>query len=459
MLECKMKIIDETKINEIIANSTNSSNEVINSIIKKSKELKGLSIEDAGALLSCNDENLLQTLFDTSKQIKNEIYGNRVVIFAPLYISNLCKNNCTYCAFRQENNQIQRVKLSDDEINHEVLCLLYEGHKRLLVVAGESSDIDFVTNSIKTIYDTKADKLSIRRVNVNIAPLSIEDFKKLKESKIGTYQLFQETYHHETYKKVHPSGPKSDYDFRLEAMDRAMDAGIEDVGIGALFGLYDYKFEVLSLIAHAKHLETKYGVGPHTVSVPRIEPAQNAPDANKILHDINDEDFKKIISIIRLALPYTGIILSTRENAKLRDELLSLGVSQISAGSSTSVGGYSKDDDVGQFNINDNRTHQKVIDDMIDNGYMPSFCTACYRTGRTGEDFMDLAKPGEIKKFCLPNCLITFKEYASDFGDEKFKIKASKIIDLELEAMDEKTKIHTQNKLDEIEKGKRDLYF
>ena len=363
-------------------------------ITGKALGLKGLSLAETAKLLLTEDKKQIEIIFEAARKVKERVYGNRLVLFAPLYTTNECANNCLYCAFRRDNKQLKRKTLSLEEIRQEVVVLEGEGHKRILLVAGEdtkSAGISDLKEMIRTIYQTKNGCGEIRRVNVNVAPLSIEDFKTLKGTGIGTYQLFQETYHRETYKLCHPSGPKADYEYRLNAMDRALQAGIEDVGIGALFGLYDYKFEVLALLSHAQHLDNIYNVGPHTISVPRLEPALGAPLAARPPHPVSNLEFKKLVAILRLAVPYTGIILSTRETAELRDEIFSLGVSQISAGSRTDPGGYSQQKAGAQFELYDNRSTAQVIEDVLKLGYIPSFCTACYRLGRTGEDFMSLA--------------------------------------------------------------------
>lgn len=461
-----MNFINENKIKELLRQNKNTDSDKIKQIIKKSKNLKGINLTEVATLLQCEDKELISLMLNTAKYIKEQIYGNRLVLFAPLYLTNNCNNNCLYCAFRKDNKYLKRSQLTQEQIKKEVEELLKEGHKRLLVVAGENSNnIDYTIESIKTIYETKLDKGEIRRINVNIAPLPLEQFQNLKKAGIGTYQLFQETYHLDTYKKVHPSGPKADYENRLLVMDRAMQAGIDDVGIGVLFGLYNYKFETLALLMHCQHLEEKFGVGPHTLSIPRIEPALNAPMANNIPYPVSDQDFKKLVAILRIAVPYTGMILSTRESADFRDEVIDLGISQISAGSRTNPGAYTKKEqthtpNAEQFSLSDTRTQAEVISDILDKGYLPSFCTACYRTGRTGHDFMELAKPGEIKNFCIPNCILTFKEYLLDYGTNELKKKGNLIIQKEIKKItNQKIKEKTIEKLDHINQGKRDLYF
>ncbi|MBU2561513.1 MAG: [FeFe] hydrogenase H-cluster radical SAM maturase HydG [Nanoarchaeota archaeon] len=459
--------IDDAKIQKILEKNRNPSRERVLSILRRSRDLKGLTPEETAALLQCDEGPLVKAMFATAQYIKEQIYGNRLVMFAPLYVTNICRNNCLYCGFRADNKELKRKQLSMEEIRKETEMLVGQGHKRLLLVAGEdqnTSGMDYVEKTIKTVYDTRVGNGSIRRLNVNVAPLSVNDFIRLKKTGIGTYQLFQETYHHDTYKKMHPSGPKADYAWRIYAMDRAMEAGIDDVGIGALLGLYDYRFEVLAMLYHSMHLEEKFGVGPHTISVPRLKPALNAPLANDIPYPVSDHDFKKLVAIIRIAVPYTGIILSTRESAELRDGVFELGISQISAGSRTNPGAYVEScehaPDSEQFSITDTRTQLQVIKDVIKKGFFPSFCTACYRVGRTGKDFMDFAKPGEIKNFCIPNCILTFKEYLIDYADEDLKEEGEALIEEELESIPSAAvREKTIQKLAMLEQGQRDLYF
>ncbi len=459
--------IDEREIENLLDSHRNPDPNNAREVIEKSNGLNGLCPEDVAVLLDCQDKDVIEYLFETARSIKEEIYGNRLVLFAPLYLSNICVNNCLYCGFRSDNKDLRRRCLDMEEIKREVEILESEGHKRLLLVSGEAngaSDLPYIEEAIKTVYLTRHASGSIRRVNVNIAPLTIDGFKRLKEAGIGTYQLFQETYHRASYKKMHPSGPKSDYQWRLYTMDRAYRAGIDDVGIGVLFGLYDYRFEVIALLSHCLHLEKEFGVGPHTISIPRVKPAMNAPLANTIPYPVSDEDFKKLVAIIRLAVPYAGMILSTREPAPLRDEIFGLGISQISAGSRTNPGAYSEHrghaPESEQFYIEDTRTQLEVIKDILKEGFFPSFCTACYRAGRTGRDFMVLAKPGDIKNFCLPNCILTFKEYVLDYGDKMLQEEAGGIIQRELNEMtDGFVKEKTVVKIKRLEEGERDLYF
>jgi 2-iminoacetate synthase len=439
----------------------------IHDIIEKARELKGLDLSDAAALLTVQDKDLEDEIFQAAKEAKLAIYGRRLVLFAPLYIDNHCANNCLYCAFRRDNPELLRRTLSLDEVAEEVRLLENQGHKRLLMLMGEDSThctLDHFIAAIETAYNTKTDKGEIRRINVEIAPLSVDDFRRLKAAKIGTYVVFQETYHRPTYKRVHPSGRKAHYEWRLLAMDRAMHAGIDDVGIGVLFGLYDYRFEVLALLTHAHYLDKAYGVGPHTISVPRIYPAQNAPLSYTPPYPVSDDQFKRIVAVLRLSVPYTGMILSTRESPKLRHEVFDLGISQISAGSRTNPGGYhagrehSPDDE--QFSLGDTRKTDDVIRAIVEQGYIPSFCTGCYRLGRTGHDFMDLAKPGLIQQYCLPNAILTFQEYLEDYASNGTREAGNSLIKSmlgEIPTGDRRTAV--KDRIERIKAGERDLYF
>lgn len=459
-------IIDDEKLQRTLEKAKSHTDAEVTDILNKAKELKGISLEEAAVLLNITDEKLLQSLFNAAKYVKEEIYGNRIVLFAPLYISNICNNECVYCAFRRSNTKLKRHASSMDEINQEVTALLQQGHKRILMVAGEAypgGGLKYVYDSIKAIYDTRWNGQNIRRVNVNIAPLVQEEFEELKKCGIGTYQLFQETYHKETYEKLHLAGAKKDYQFRLDAMDRALQAGINDVGIGPLLGLYDYKYEVLATLAHSFYLDKTYGIGPHTISIPRIEPAEGSDFSLHPPYQLTDNDFKKVVAVIRLAVPYTGIILSTREAPSMRNACLELGVSQISAASRVNPGGYSYDKQNGsQFTLTDDRSLAEVIDAVVDAKHMPSFCTGCYRLGRVGKDFMDMAKPGLIKKHCLPNAMFTFAEYLEDFAPAPLKEKGYALInDTAKEAFAEGSAIRKMidDNLSKIKNGKRDLYF
>lgn len=439
----------------------------IRGILAKARALTGLDLPETAYLLQSRDPAVKDELFEAAQFIKEAVYGKRLVLFAPMYISNSCLNNCLYCGFRRDNQELQRKCLDPDSIRNEVRELVRKGHKRLLLVAAEdpgSVTIEFLENAIRTVYATTEGAGAIRRINVNVAPMSVAHFKRLKNTGIGTYQLFQETYHSATYRQMHPSGPKADYQWRLEAMDRAQEAGIDDVGIGALFGLYDHRFEVLSMLCHAQHLERQFGTGPHTISVPRIRPAKGAPLTSDIPFPLSDDDFKRIVAILRCAIPYTGIILSTREAPSLRDEVIALGISQISAGSRTSPGDYAQkpeeSNSTGQFQLEDKRTQLEVVKDIARRGYLPSFCTSCYRAGRTGKNFMNLAKPGAIKEFCGPNCLLTFKEYVLDYGDEILRLDADRIIRSELQNIQNTAlRGETVRRIQLLEQGERDLYF
>jgi len=457
-------IINEADIiNTLTGTEKRSDASTVREILTKARRLKGLDYKDIVPLANISDPQLLGELFETAIEVKENIYGKRLVLFAPLYISNLCKNNCLYCAFRAGNKEIKRRALSQDEIAHETEILINQGHKRILLVAGESypnEGFQYILNSIKTIYSVKKGPGEIRRINANIAPLSVEEFTKLKETGIGTYQLFQETYHHETYARMHSSGKKRDYDWRITAMDRAMAAGIDDVGVGILFGLSDWRFEILALMQHIRHLEKEFGVGPHTISVPRLEPASGSEIAMQPPYPVSDIDFRKIVAILRLSVPYTGIIMSTRETPNMRRETFALGVSQISAGSRTNPGGYEADEDFysEQFSLGDHRPLDEVIRDVASLGYIPSFCTACYRLGRTGRDFMDLAKPGDIKTHCDPNALSTFQEYLIDYAHEETRETGEKAIQKILDSMDDATRKRSSAMIEKVKAGERDIY-
>ncbi|MBO5948198.1 [FeFe] hydrogenase H-cluster radical SAM maturase HydG [bacterium] len=448
------------------ANENKTNETLITEIIEKAKLRKGLSHREASVLLACELENKNQEIFELAKQIKKDFYGNRIVMFAPLYLSNYCVNGCVYCPYHIQNKEIPRKKMTQAEIEREVIALQDMGHKRLALETGEdpvNNPIEYVLESIKTIYGIKHKNGAIRRVNVNIAATTVENYRKLKEAGIGTYILFQETYHKESYEKLHPTGPKHNYAYHTEAMDRAMEAGIDDVGLGVLFGLERYKYEFAGLLMHAQHLEAVHGVGPHTISVPRIRNASDI-DSSKFDNGIDDETFCKIVACIRIAVPYTGMIVSTRENKEVREKVLNLGISQISGGSKTSVGGYADDmpeeEDSSQFDVIDNRTLDEIIKWLMEIGYLPSFCTACYRENRTGERFMDICKSKQIQNFCHPNAIITLKEYLEDYASEETKKTGEKIINEELKTLTNKiTKDKTIEILEEIEQGNRDFRF
>lgn len=456
--------IEPGEVESLLVNRPRPARTKVKELLAKARELHGLSMEDVACLTLVQDPELLKELHATAKAIKEEIYGSRLVFFAPLYISNRCSNECSYCAFRATNTELKRRTLTQEEIAEETRILIRQGHKRVLVVAGEAlppRGFKYITDSIATIYDTRVGPGEIRRVNVNLAPQNVERFKLLKEAGIGTFQLFQETYHRPTYAAVHMKGKKRDYDWRATAFDRAMEAGIDDVGVGLLFGLYDWRFEVLSLMQHVRHLEETFGVGPHTISFPRIEPAVGSQLAAAPPYAVSDADFVKLIAIMRLAVPYTGMIMSTRETAGVRRQTFEVGISQISAGSRTDPGGYTDGDgdpNGSQFQLGDHRPMEEVVQDVVSLGYTPSFCTACYRLGRTGQDFMDLAKPGEIKYHCHPNALSTFLEYLCDYAGPDAKSAGEKLISIELQQMDNQQMASTLPMLNQVRRGERDVF-
>jgi 2-iminoacetate synthase len=456
------EFIDAKEIWSLINNST-PSKEKVRDIISKSLHKERLSLEETAILVNTKDEELVDEIKQGAEKLKKEIYGDRIVVFAPLYIGNLCTNNCIYCAYKHSNKDVERVSLSDNEIVDEVKALIDTGHKRLILVFGEHPNYDpeFISNSVNSVYKVKHLNGEIRRVNINAAPFDIEGFKKIKNAKIGTYQVFQETYHQESYHKFHPSGKKNNYNWRLTALDRAMEAGIDDVGIGALFGLYDWRFEVLSLIRHTIHLENVYHTGPHTISFPRIQDAHNVNLNQSYL--VNDKDFVKLAAILRLAVPYTGLIITAREKTTVKDEIIKYGASQIDAGVDIKMKGYTNaanSQNPEQFQINDNRTLSEMVNNLISTGQIPSFCTACYRRGRTGEHFMEFSESGFIKNFCAPNAILTLSEYLLDYASNESKEIGFKLLD---EKIDELEKTQNVTKLrkrySEIKKGKRDLSF
>jgi 2-iminoacetate synthase len=456
--------IRDDVIEQTLGKAVRKDSTAVREVLSKALELKGLDMDDVAILAAVSEPQLLTELFDAAKKAKETIYGRRLVLFAPLYISNLCSNECLYCAFRVKNTEVKRRALDQDEIRREIELLVQQGHKRVLLVAGESyprEGFSYVLKSIETIYNVKVGPGEIRRVNVNVAPLTMDEFKQLHAAKIGTYQVFQETYNRQTYKAVHCGGKKADYDWRVTAMDRAMQAGINDVGIGVLFGLCDWRYEILALMQHIGHLEQKFGVGPHTISVPRLEPAAGSDMASHPPKPVSDIDFRRIVAILRLAVPYTGIIMSTRENPNMRRETFALGVSQISGGSRTNPGGYAEGKDVfdeAQFSLGDHRALDEVIQDITQLGYIPSFCTGCYRLGRTGKDFMDLAKPGLIKEHCDPNALSTFLEYLQDYASEKTKQLGLSLIDKVVKEMDDEPRRRSEKMLAAVKSGKHDVY-
>ncbi len=457
--------IDEKKVWDVLEANKKADAVKVREVLSRAAEMKGLEMEDVAVLTGISDPELLGELFDTANRVKETIYGKRLVLFAPLYVSNLCSNECLYCAFRATNKNIVRNALTQKQIAREVEVLINQGHKRILQVAGESypsQGFQYILDSIRTIYQVKSAHGEIRRVNVNIAPLDTEEFRLLKKEGIGTYQIFQETYHRETYKKVHLGGKKRDYNWRIWSLHRAMEAGIDDLGIGVLFGLFDYRFEILAMMQHIRELEHQFGVGPHTISVPRLEPATGSDLASHPPFPVSDIDFRKIVAILRLAVPYTGIIMSTRETAQMRRETFALGVSQISAGSRTNPGGYEheaeEDDPSGQFSLGDHRPLDEVIRDVAGMGYIPSFCTACYRLGRTGQDFMDLAKPGDIKLHCAPNALSSFKEYLQNYASPETGKIGNRLIQETIAGMNGLARQRAEKLVKRVEAGRDDVY-
>jgi 2-iminoacetate synthase len=454
-------IFNEQKIYSLLQETKAWSPKIVENILKKASKKKGITVKEAGYLLHVKDPELLVKIQKVANEIKNDIYGERLVFFAPLYLASYCVNDCEYCGFHARNHE-KRKKLSLDEVEQQTKELIKMGHKRLLLEFGEhpSITIGYVVDCIKRIYSTKYKNGEIRRVNVNIAATTIEDYKKLGKVGIGTYQLFQETYHRETYEQMHPTGPKKDYHRQLFAHDRAFQAGLDDVGIGVLFGLYDYRFETLALILHANYLEKTYGTGPHTISVPRFQPAKTVtlkPD-----FFVSEEELLHIIAVLRIAVPYTGMIISTRERPEIRKKAFELGISQTSAASETTPGGYGRKETASlkQFQTADHRSLEEVMKSILKQGLLPSFCTACYREGRTGEDFMHIAKPGEIHNLCRPNALLTLQEYLEDYATEEVKEMGEKVVEKYLQKIQNKTRKNaTIRRLQKIKEGKRDLYF
>ena len=467
------EFINDKKIKQTLAfaQAHKDDLEMMNAILDKGREYKGLSYAEAATLLECEDPDIIQQIFALGKEIKEHFYGNRIVMFAPLYLSNYCVNGCVYCPYHGQNKHIPRKKLTQEEVREEVIALQDMGHKRLAIEAGEhpkENPIEYILECIKTIYSIKHKNGAIRRVNVNIAATTVENYKKLKDAGIGTYILFQETYNKEAYEQLHPSGPKSDYAYHTEAMDRAMQAGIDDVGCGVLYGLNNYKYDFVGMLMHAHHLEKTYGCGPHTISVPRIRPADDI-DPDVFDNGVPDDIFKRIVAVLRIAVPYTGMIMSTRESAKTRRECLEIGITQISGGSRTSVGGYGDEldeaggfdsEDTAQFDVEDRRTLGEVVDWLIDLGYVPSFCTACYREGRTGDRFMSLLKSGQIANCCQPNAMMTLKEFLIDYASEETKAKGDALIEEKLSLIpSDKVREICRQHLTAIENGDRDFRF
>ncbi len=460
------EILELNNIEKIIEDTKPPEDAEFEKIIAKALELEGLTESEVARLLKIESPDKIDKLLETAGKIKGVIYGKRLVVFAPLYLDNYCSNNCLYCGYRAPNQELTRKELSDPELNNEVKALLKTGQKRLLVLTGErnSSNIDNLLEKIDKIYEVDGDNPGeeVKRINLEIAPLTEKEFTKVSTSKIGTYTCFQETYHLPTYNQMHLSGKKSDYDWRLEVMDRAVKGGIDDYGIGVLFGLYDFKYEVLAMLRHANYLDRKYGVGPHTVSVPRFKPAAGA-EIKEAPYPVCDDVFKLLIAIIRMALPYTGMILSTREPVQLRNKLFKYGISQISAGSCTSPGGYNeKDKETGQFKLYDNRNLEEIVSEAVQAGYLPSFCTSCYRKARTGKDFMELAKPGDIKPYCQANALLTLAEYLINYASEQLQQDGFELIDQKIEEIKAENQAlanKISSKLAQLKDDKYDLYF
>ncbi len=448
------------------AKANKDNRELIDAILEKACQMKGISHREAAVLLECELEDEIEKIYDLAIKIKEKFYGNRIVMFAPLYLSNYCVNGCVYCPYHYVNKHIPRKKLTQEEIRREVIALQDMGHKRLALEAGEdpvNNPLEYILESIETIYSIKHKNGAIRRVNVNIAATTVEDYRKLKDAGIGTYILFQETYHKENYEKLHPTGPKHNYAYHTEAMDRAMEAGIDDVGLGVLYGLNMYRYDFAGILMHAEHLEAAMGCGPHTISVPRIRPADDI-DPNSFKDGISDEIFAKIVAILRIAVPYTGIIVSTRESQESREKVLKLGVSQFSGGSRTSVGGYAEEEaeeeSSAQFDVEDRRTLDEIVNWLVDRGHIPSFCTACYREGRTGDRFMSLVKSGQIANCCQPNALMTLKEYMEDYASEDTRKKGEALIEKEMSKIpNEKVHKIAQENLVKIAAGSRDFRF
>ena len=467
-----------TKAEEFIANEevlatleyakNNKNNiELIDKILEKAKLGKSLTHREAAVLLDCDNEEKNQEIFELAKKIKQDYYGNRIVLFAPLYLSNYCVNGCVYCPYHAKNKHITRKKMTQEEIKEEVIALQDMGHKRLAIETGEdpvNNPIEYVLESLKTIYSVHHKNGSIRRANVNIAATTVENYKKLKEAGIGTYILFQETYNKKSYEELHPTGPKHNYAYHTEAMDRAMQGGIDDVGLGVLFGLESYKYEFSALLMHAEHLEAVYGVGPHTISVPRIRKADDI-DPSTFDNGIDDDIFAKIVACIRIAVPYTGMIISTRESQKCRERVLNLGVSQISGASKTSVGGYAhpeqeSEEETAQFDVEDRRSLDEIVKWLMELGYVPSFCTACYREGRVGDRFMEICKEQKIHNFCHPNAIMTLEEYLEDYASPETRKVGEELIDKELKTLgNNKLKCAVEENLDKIKHGERDFRF
>ena len=465
-IEGVKSFIPTGEIETLLAAQSHPSESRIREIIAKSLDKQRLNPDETAALISVSDPELKQLILEGAHELKERIYGNRIVLFAPLYVGNECINDCVYCGFRISNKECQRATLSHDDLVAETQALVETGHKRLIMVYGEHPmySPEFIAETVQTVYDTKYKKGEIRRVNINAAPLDIEGFRTVKSVGIGTYQIFQESYHEPSYVKLHPKGPKSSFLWRLDGLDRAMQAGIDDLGIGALMGLYDWRFEVMGLLYHTIHLEQRFGVGPHTISFPRIEPAIGTDFTTHPPYQVSDEDFKLLVAILRLSVPYTGMILTAREPIAIRNEILRYGVSQIDAGSSIGVGDYAHKDEESrkksQFVLGDTRSLDDVIFELAQGGYIPSFCTSCYRAGRTGEHFMEFAVPGFVKRFCTPNALLTFAEYLYDFSSPRTLEAGLKLIENETNKIaDENMKASVIENLTKMKAGKRDLFY
>lgn len=458
--------IDIEEIENFLEETKNPSEEEVKRIIAKSLDKNRLNLRETATLINANSPDLVNLIKNGARELKEKVYGNRIVLFAPLYIGNKCKNNCLYCGFRSSNKDAQRKTLTDPEIVKEIEALEDNGQKRLILVYGEHDayNPEYIAHTVRLAYGVKKGRGEIRRVNINAAPLDIEGFRTVQRAGIGTYQVFQETYHEPSYAKYHLAGPKKDYNFRLTSLDRAQEAGLDDVGIGALFGLYDWKFEVMALVRHTNHFEACYNVGPHTISFPRIKDASGLKVEEKYI--VNDDEFVRIIAILRLAVPYTGLILTARETAQVRDEVISFGVSQIDGGTKLELGSYSASQNEEQnlnkeqFAINDTRSLGEIIEELIDKQFLPSFCTACYRLGRTGEHFMEFSVPGFIKRFCTPNAILTLTEYLVDYAKPEVVEKGWNLIEKEIKNLnDPKLEAQIREKMDKIKKGERDLYF
>ncbi|MCU4176042.1 [FeFe] hydrogenase H-cluster radical SAM maturase HydG [Carboxylicivirga sp. N1Y90] len=457
--------IDTDEINGFLKEFENPTEEQVDEVIAKSLNKQRLNLQETAILVNASSPEMVSKIKAAAKQLKEQVYGKRIVLFAPLYIGNLCINDCTYCGFRSTNKKQERLTLGKQDIVDQVIALEDTGHKRLILVYGEHPryDAKFIAETVKVVYDVKHENGEIRRVNINAAPLEIEGFKTVKEAGIGTYQIFQETYHRETYAKVHKSGTKKHFDWRVTGLDRAQEAGIDDVGIGALMGLYDWRFEMLGLVRHVNHFEAVYNVGPHTISFPRIQSASGFEVDKR--YDVSDEEFTRLVAILRLAVPYTGLILTAREPEHIRNEIMEYGISQIDGGTNIEMKGYTshkeqQDLDHEQFEISDNRSLNEVMEELVGNGYIPSFCTACYRLNRTGEHFMEFSVPGFIKRFCQPNAMLTLAEYLEDYAPGETKDKGYHLIKENLENYeDERFKDKLIERLERIKKGDRDLYF